>query len=397
PTTPSFAPTSWMEMPSTSKAGSWNSAMQWTICPVHGAACRCGAHSWSTNRRCRWYGRRTSWARSRCPGNTARPGCTSLPYGPMPSTAPPRHRGSASTGTRTCPAAMHLPTDGTRSSTSATCWTRTATSSSPTRCLQLARSEVARAPIAPSTSMADATPRSASAPGSEEAPMNHLRLDRRRLLAGMGGLSILAGLGPIGRVLASPRLGPDPFTLGVAAGDPLPDGFVIWTRLAPQPLAEHGGMPTAAVPVRWEVSEDPGFARISASGEAIARPELAHSVHVELAGLRSARPYWYRFRVEGSDASPVGAARTAPQAGTMPDRVRLAVAGCQAYFHGWFDAWRHLANEPDLDAVFHYGDYIYEGPAGRNKHRYPTWDSEGRLVDRDHVGGEIYSLDDYRR
>jgi len=227
--------------------------------------------------------------------------------------------------------------------------------------------------------------------------MNHPRLDRRRLLAGMGGLSILAGLGPIGRVLASPRLGPDPFTLGVAAGDPLPDGFVIWTRLAPQPLAEHGGMPTAAVPVRWEVSEDPGFARISASGEAIARPELAHSVHVELAGLRSARPYWYRFRVEGSDASPVGVARTAPQAGTMPDRVRLAVAGCQAYFHGWFDAWRHLANEPDLDAVFHYGDYIYEGPAGRNKHRYPTWDSEGRLVDRDHVGGEIYSLDDYRR
>ena len=27
-----------------------------------------------------------------------------------------------------------------------------------------------------------------------------------------------------------------PFSLGVAAGDPSPDGFVIWTRLAPEPL-----------------------------------------------------------------------------------------------------------------------------------------------------------------
>ena len=28
----------------------------------------------------------------------------------------------------------------------------------------------------------------------------------------------------------------EPFTLGVASGDPLPDGVVIWTRLAPSPL-----------------------------------------------------------------------------------------------------------------------------------------------------------------
>ncbi|HEY8495359.1 MAG TPA: PhoD-like phosphatase N-terminal domain-containing protein, partial [Myxococcota bacterium] len=31
-----------------------------------------------------------------------------------------------------------------------------------------------------------------------------------------------------------------PFTLGVASGDPLADRVVIWTRLAPDPLALDG-------------------------------------------------------------------------------------------------------------------------------------------------------------
>lgn len=227
--------------------------------------------------------------------------------------------------------------------------------------------------------------------------MSRFFVNRRQLLAGMGGLAVLAGLGPIGRVWASPKFHADPFSLGVAAGDPLPDGFVIWTRLAPEPLAPHGGMPLAAVPVRWEVSEDARFTRIVRNGEAVARPELAHSVHVEVEGLRPSRPYWYRFRVEGAEASPTGVARTAPAPGTLPERVRIAVAGCQAYYHGWFDAYRHLAGEADLDAVFHYGDYIYEGAAGRQRSLRPIWDEAGNRVERDHVGGEIYSLDDYRR
>ncbi|MCE7031463.1 alkaline phosphatase D family protein [Lysobacter sp. GX 14042] len=227
--------------------------------------------------------------------------------------------------------------------------------------------------------------------------MSRILLSRRQLLAGMGGLAVLAGLGPVGRVWAAPRFHADPFSLGVAAGDPLPDGFVIWTRLAPEPLAEHGGMPSAAVPVRWEVAEDARFGSIVRTGEALARPELAHSVHVELAGLQPSRPYWYRFHVDGADTSPEGVARTAPAPGTTPDRVRIAVAGCQAYYHGWFDAYRHLAAEPELDAVFHYGDYIYEGAAGRTRAKRPIQDENGNPVNRDHVGGEIYSLDDYRR
>ena len=80
-------------------------------------------------------------------------------------------------------------------------------------------------------------------------------------------------------------------------------------------------------------------------------------------------------------------ARTAPAAGALADRARIAVAGCQHWEAGFFDAWGHLARESDLDLVFHYGDYIYEGAAR------PL----GGAIVRQHVGGEIYSIDDYRR
>lgn len=219
-------------------------------------------------------------------------------------------------------------------------------------------------------------------------------IDRRKLLTAAGGMALFAGLGSAGRVWAQPVFAGDPFQLGVAAGDPLPDGFVIWTRLAPRPLEEHGGMPALGVSVRWEVAEDEKFARIVRSGEALARPELGHSVHVEVGGLLPWRRYFYRFVVQGAEASPVGRARTAPAAGELPTRLRLASAGCQNYPAGWFDAWRHLSEEPELDAVFHYGDYIYEGGPASN---VVIRDVAGNVVERRHVGNEIYSLDDYRR
>ena len=222
-----------------------------------------------------------------------------------------------------------------------------------------------------------------------------IRIDRRKLLSGAGGLTLFAGLAS--HIPARAATFTDyPFSLGVASGDPWPDGFVIWTRLAPRPLDEHSGMPMVAVPVQWEVAEDEAFTRIVQSGQAIARPELGHSVHVEVGGLKPFWRYWYRFRVEGADASPVGRARTAPAAGSTPERVRMAVAGCQSFPGGWYTAYRHLSQEADLDAVFHYGDYIYETGGGRRTLPVIT-DASGNVVSRDHVGGETYSLDDYRR
>lgn len=210
------------------------------------------------------------------------------------------------------------------------------------------------------------------------------QFDRRHLIKAGLSLALLGGVDAPG-LLAQARFVRDPFTLGVAAGDPWPDGFVIWTRLAPEPQTPDGGMPPHDVPVRWEVAEDPAFRKIVRSGQAVADGRLAHSVHVEVDGLRPHRPYWYRFLVAGAASSPVGTARTAPAAGASPDRLRLAMLGCQDFEMGFFTAYAHVAREPDLDAVFHYGDYIYE-MATRTE---PSA--------RKHLGAETYTLDDYRR
>jgi alkaline phosphatase D len=165
---------------------------------------------------------------------------------------------------------------------------------------------------------------------------------------------------------ANPRFQNDPFTLGVASGEPLPDGVVIWTRLAPEPLALDGtgGMPALQVPVTWQVAEDPSMHRVVQSGSAKAVPQLAHSVHVEVSGLRPDREYWYRFHV-GNAVSPVGRTRTAPAVGTALSSFSFAFASCQNYPAGFYTAHAHMAQE-DLDLVVFLGDYIYEGDGQGN-------------------------------
>jgi len=179
-------------------------------------------------------------------------------------------------------------------------------------------------------------------------------LTRRLMIAGAGAMIAAPAI-----LRAQTLFTAWPFRLGVATGDPAPDGFVIWTRLAPDPLAEHGGMPMQAVPVDWEVASDEYFRAIVGRGQAIARPELGHAVHVEVTGLQPDRPYWYRFLI-GRERSLTGRARTMPAAGSAIDRLRIGVAGCQHYEDGLYTAYRHMAGE-DLAFVFHYGDYIYEG------------------------------------
>jgi alkaline phosphatase D len=161
----------------------------------------------------------------------------------------------------------------------------------------------------------------------------------------------------------------DPFTLGVASGDPAADGVVLWTRLAPNPLADdgQGGMPDRIVPVQWQVAEDEGFGRVVAEGTELARPELGHSVHAEVVGLRPGAEYFYRFKT-GPELSPVGRTRTAPAPGARVDRLAFAFTSCQAYTSGLFTAHRRMAEE-DLDVVVQLGDYIYEGASNPSQFR----------------------------
>jgi alkaline phosphatase/alkaline phosphatase D len=154
------------------------------------------------------------------------------------------------------------------------------------------------------------------------------------------------------------RITADPFTLGVASGDPLPDSVLLWTRLAPEPFAEDGGLGQERVVVYWEVAIDEWFALVEQQGAATAHPEYAHSVHVDVKGLSPDSTYYYRFRV-GAWISPVGRTRTAPAPGSDADTLRLAAVACQAYQDGYYTAHQHLAQE-DVDVVFHLGDYLYE-------------------------------------
>ena len=115
-------------------------------------------------------------------------------------------------------------------------------------------------------------------------------LSRRELLRIAWSVGAAAVVQPplARRTLAQPLFRSYPFTLGVASGDPLPDGVVLWTRLAPEPL-EGGGMPMERVEVAWEIATDSRFRQVAQKGTAIARPEVGHSVHVEVSGLEPGR------------------------------------------------------------------------------------------------------------
>ncbi len=159
----------------------------------------------------------------------------------------------------------------------------------------------------------------------------------------------------------------DPFTLGVASGDPVPTSVILWTRLAIDPIARDGtgAVPDADIEVLWEVASDEDFAQVVASGIEVASPDFGHSLHVDPEGLTADTRYWYRFRV-GEFTSPVGRTRTTPDDDATVDELRIGVASCQLRSAGYWTAYEQMA-EDDLDLVFFLGDYIYEYPAGEGE------------------------------
>jgi alkaline phosphatase D len=193
-----------------------------------------------------------------------------------------------------------------------------------------------------------------------------------RLAAGLAGTAFAAS-SPVLQVQARPLRagslgrdpswrGHDPFSLGVASGSPAPDGFVLWTRLAPDALSDDptapGGLPPGDIEIGYEIADDPEFTRIVRSGGATAETSFAHSVHLEIRGLAPGRTYFYRF-TSGHAVSATGRAVTAPSPGVASDRLRFGFCSCANYEQGYFSAYRHLAAEaPDL--VLFLGDYIYE-------------------------------------
>lgn len=220
--------------------------------------------------------------------------------------------------------------------------------------------------------------------------LNHLRdavkaeggLSRRLFLAYGAALAAI----PVVAARAETRtrrasFAANPFSLGVASGDPSHSSVVLWTRLAPSPLEPDGGLPPVPVVVSWEIARDDALRDVVQRGETVATPQLAHSVHVEVNGLEPGRPYWYRF-LAGDAQSPIGRAVTTPEPTATPDRLRFAFASCAHWEHGYYNAYDDMAHSP-LDLVFHLGDYIYE---------YETKDAQVRK----HAGPKLRTLAQYR-
>lgn len=152
----------------------------------------------------------------------------------------------------------------------------------------------------------------------------------------------------------------NPFTLGVASGDPNTESVVLWTRLAIDAL-NGGAMPDEDVDVLWEMSTNESFDDIVLSGIATASPQYGHSIHVIAAPANVTGLLHYRFRL-GEYTSSIGMTRLSPSNDSV-ESVRIATASCQNYTAGYYTAYDDMTQQsPDL--VVFLGDYIYEGGVG---------------------------------
>lgn len=224
---------------------------------------------------------------------------------------------------------------------------------------------------------------SKSKKGRGSRKLRFLATRRHFIISGLitGVVAVIASKLGYGSIRSETKINGYPFTLGIASGDPSPEGVVLWTRLAPRPLEKRGGMSDQPVSVSWEVATDRSFTDVVQRGTTLAKVVLAHSVHVEVEGLSPDRWYFYRFSC-GGETSPVGRTRTLPRPESHPKTLRFAFASCQKYEMGYYTAYKHLARE-EVDLVLHLGDYIYES------------DDSSKAV-RPHGMKECLTLDDYR-
>jgi len=215
------------------------------------------------------------------------------------------------------------------------------------------------------------------------------RPTRRRLLTGAAGagLALIASPAVLRHAAAQSWGKGDPFSLGVASGAPRSDGFVLWTRLAPQPSSSDpetpAGMSGGNVTIGYEIATDDAMTKVVRRGGAVAEAVFGYSVHLDVAGLKPGRPYWYRFK-SGDATSRVGRAVTLPAPGAALGKLRFGFVSCSDYEHGYFSAYRHLTDEHPEFVLF-LGDYIYE-----------TIEENRPIVRRHSDGIEAATLPTYR-
>ncbi|MFI2199489.1 alkaline phosphatase D family protein [Streptomyces sp. NPDC020192] len=211
---------------------------------------------------------------------------------------------------------------------------------------------------------------------------------RRRTVVKAAAASVVLA-GPFAASLPARAADQAPaFLHGVASGDPLPDGILLWTRVTPTPDAVPGSGVGPDTEVSWVVAKDKALTAIVAKGSVTATAASDHTVKADIRGLEPATDYWFRFSAGGTD-SPVARTRTAPAADAAVPGLRFGVVTCANWEAGYFTAYRHLAARSDLDAWLHLGDYIYEYKSGE-------YAARGTVVRPHAPAHEIITLTDYR-
>ncbi|MFF7383816.1 alkaline phosphatase D family protein [Streptomyces griseoluteus] len=210
---------------------------------------------------------------------------------------------------------------------------------------------------------------------------------RRTVVKAAAAGAVLAG--PLAAALPARAATAAPvFRHGVASGDPLPDGVLLWTRVTPVPEALPGSGIGPDTEVGWAVARDKAFTDVVATGSTTATAATDHTVKADIRGLQPGTDYWFRFTSGGAE-SPVARTRTAPAADAAVPGLRFGVVSCANWEAGYFSPYRHLAARGDLDAWLHLGDYIYEYGTGE-------YGTRGTVVRPHSPAHEILTLADYR-
>ncbi|GAA2551729.1 alkaline phosphatase D family protein [Streptomyces levis] len=217
--------------------------------------------------------------------------------------------------------------------------------------------------------------------------LNSLTPRRRTVVKAAAATAVLAG--PLAATLPARAVDQAPaFLHGVASGDPLPDGVLLWTRVTPVPEAIPGSGIGPDTEVSWTVARDKAFTNVVAKGSTTATAASDHTVKADIRGLEPGTDYWFRFSAGGTD-SPAARTRTAPAHDAAVTGLRFGVVSCANWEAGYFAPYRHLAARGDLDAWLHLGDYIYEYGTGE-------YGTRGTVVRPHAPAHEIVTLSDYR-
>jgi len=203
-------------------------------------------------------------------------------------------------------------------------------------------------------------------------------VQRRRFLKAVLAGVLLVAAGIRGRFVAASQR--SVFLHGIASGDPTADSVILWTRVSVDS--------SRAVDVNWRIAEDREMTQIVASGRTRTDASKDFTVKVDADGLSAGSTLFYRFTV-ANERSAVGRTRTLP---TGPvDTAKLAVVSCANHPAGFFNVYREIAGQSDLDAVVHLGDYIYE--YGLNGYASEKAEALGRVPE---PATELRTLLDYR-